>query len=89
MNKKVLLIVICLLCAFVFWCESQENNDSNICTTWNECINDLWDESDIVDQTYREVEDESDNSILDINEPAPIAEVLNEETIVSAWTRDD
>ena len=86
MNKKVFLIIICLLCVFVFWCESQENNDSNICTTWNECIDDLWDE---VDQTYREVEDESDNNILEVNEVAPVAEILDEETIVSAWTRDD
>ena len=89
MNKKVILIVVCLLSAFVFWCESQKNNDSNICATWNGCFSDLWDESNIVDQTYREIEDESDNNILKINEPAPIAEVLGEETIVSAWTRDD
>lgn len=76
---------MCATFAIICWCSSQ-NNNSNVCTDWVECIDNAQSDNSITkDSTYSEVEvdDEWENDEL-----APLAEILGEESSTYAGGRN-
>ena len=76
MSKKFALFSILVLFAFIYWCDSKENNVVNQCYEGEGCFE---------EQTYREIEVNNESQDSDV---VVVADTLDSQNDVSGGNRN-
>lgn len=85
MSKKITILCVCALCFLLYGCNSQDNNDWNVCTEWLKCT-----ENNVIEAN---VSENTDGTSVDANITAiwensvPVAEIWWD-SIITEWDRD-